>query len=742
MASLIATPSISLSSDTGISATDKITKNGAITISGLLTGATAQYSTNGGASWVNSFNPVEGYNSVQVRQIDSRGKISAASSALKFTLDRVAAAAPTLTLSQDSGSSAVDKITNQGSLLTSGLESGAKLEYSINGGATWSASFSAVQGLNSVQARQTDVAGNVSAVSSLSFTLDTVVAAPALKLANDTGISGIDKLTSNAALNIVGVEAGAALQYSTDGGAHWSSSFTAREGDNAVQVRQIDAAGNVSASSASLVFTHDTYAATPTLSLSADSGASATDKVTNNTNLSVAAWEARAWLEYSTDGGVNWTSTFKAVEGVNSVQARQTDAAGNVSAASASFVFTRDTVAATPTLSLAADSGASSTDKITNNGKLSVAGGENGAEILFTTDGGLNWASIFTAVEGANSVQTKQIDAAGNVSATSSALVFTFDTKAPLAPTLALTTDSGSSNTDYLTNVAALTVNGVEYGNKLEYSTDNGAHWLSSFTAAEGNNTVQVRQIDTAGNVSSASAALSFTLDTVAPATVLNQISFSNDTGLSQTDFITQTAAQSISAALSEGLAAGDVVQASLEWNYFAYINDTNFYDPASYWTDISANVNGTALKWNGVSLLDSSTMQIRVTDLAGNFSGPALADYRVDTTAPSAIVNSATITVGENITGFQSTEAGVAFLVNNAMTVTDLASLNGFVASGMASELPMLCPVLPNSYSSSGINPGSYHLFTVDIAGNVSAASAGEVTIVGLTPQIFAAFV
>src|SRR5260370_3117963 len=47
-------------------------------------------------------------------------------------------------------------------------------------------------------------------------------------------------------------------------------------------------------------------------------------------------------------------------------------------------------------------------------------------------------------------------------------------------------------------NVGTLAVSGVESGAAVQYSIDNGVHWSSSFTAAEGANTVQVRQTDVA----------------------------------------------------------------------------------------------------------------------------------------------------------------------------------------------------------------------------------------------------
>src|SRR5207245_3157288 len=99
-----------------------------------------------------------------------------------------------------------------------------------------------------------------------SFTHDTTApAAPTVVLTSDTGSSSSDKITSNGALSVTGVESGASVQYSTNGGATWTSSFTAVEGANTVQVRQVDVAGNPTATPTSFSFTLDTTIATPTV---------------------------------------------------------------------------------------------------------------------------------------------------------------------------------------------------------------------------------------------------------------------------------------------------------------------------------------------------------------------------------------------------------------------------------------------------------------------------------------------
>src|SRR5439155_656419 len=101
-------------------------------------------------------------------------------------------------------------------------------------------------------------------------------------------------------------------------------------------------------------------------------------------------------------------------------------------------------------------------------------------------------------------------DTAGNTA--SASLSFTLDTTIA-TPTVVLSNDSGSSNSDNLTNDAALTVSPVAADVTRLYSVDGGPA-AASYTApsGDGSHTVVVTDTDTAGNT--ASASLSFTLDT------------------------------------------------------------------------------------------------------------------------------------------------------------------------------------------------------------------------------------
>ncbi|WP_232459394.1 beta strand repeat-containing protein, partial [Burkholderia ubonensis] len=588
-----AAPGVALTTDSGSSAVDHVTNVGTLNLSGVETGATVEYSTDGGHTWSTSFSATEGLNDVQVRQTDIAGNTSAATS-FSFTLD-TSAAAPGVALTTDSGSSAVDHVTNVGTLNLSGVETGATVEYSTDGGHTWSTSFSATEGLNDVQLRQTDIAGNTSAATSFSFTLDTSAAAPGVTLTTDSGSSAVDHVTNVGTLNLSGVETGATVEYSTDGGHTWSTSFSATEGLNDVQVRQTDIAGNTS-DPTSFSFTLDTSAAAPGVALTTDSGSSASDHITNVGTLNLSGVETGATVEYSTDGGHTWSTSFSATEGLNDVQVRQTDIAGNTSDPT-SFSFTLDTSAAVPGVALTTDSGSSTSDHVTNVGTLNVTGIETGATVQYSVDNGAHWSTSFSAVEGVNNVQVRQIDVAGNTSP-ATAFSFTLDTSAA-APGVALTTDSGSSASDHITNVGTLNLSGVETGATVEYSTDGGHTWSTSFIATEGLNDVQVRQTDIAGNTSDPTS-FSFTLDTSAAAP---GVALTTDSGSSASDHITNVGTLSLT-----GIETGATVQYSV--------------DNGAHWSTSFSAVEGV------------NNVQVRQIDVAGNTSPATAFSFTLDTSA------------------------------------------------------------------------------------------------------------
>ncbi|MBG0758647.1 hypothetical protein BOO22_04395 [Vibrio cidicii] len=417
-------PQVSLDTDSGSLADDFLTNNGDFTVVGTEEGATVEYFVDG--EWTTTApTPIEGENTIIVRQTDAAGNTSG-SSTLTFTLDTTAPDAPQISLDIDSGSLADDFLTNKGDFTVAGTEDGATVEYFVNGEWTTTAP-TPIEGENTIIVRQTDAAGNTSGSSTLTFTLDTTAPdAPQISLDTDSGSLADDFLTNKGDFTVAGTEEGATVEYFVNG--EWTTTApTPVEGENTIIVRQTDAAGNTSGSSA-LTFTLDTTAPdAPQISLDTDSGSLADDFLTNRGDFTVAGTEEGATVEYFVNG--EWTITAPTpVEGENTIIVRQTDAAGNTSGSS-TLTFTLDTTAPdAPQVSLDTDSGSLADDFLTNKGDFTVAGTEDGATVEYFVNG--EWTTTApTPGEGENTIIVRQTDAAGNTSG-SSTLTFTLDTTA------------------------------------------------------------------------------------------------------------------------------------------------------------------------------------------------------------------------------------------------------------------------------------------------------------------------
>ncbi|WP_139299306.1 Ig-like domain-containing protein, partial [Vibrio vulnificus] len=315
-------PQISLDTDSGSLADDFLTNKGDFTVAGTEEGATVEYFVNG--EWTTTApTPVEGDNTIIVRQTDAAGNTSG-SSTLTFTLDTTAPDAPQISLDTDSGSLADDFLTNKGDFTVAGTEEGATV-------------------------------------------LDT-----------DSGSLADDFLTNKGDFTVAGTEEGATVEYFVNG--EWTTTApTPLEGDNTIIVRQTDAAGNTSGSS-TLTFTLDSTAPdAPQISLDTDSGSLADDFLTNKGDFTVAGTEEGATVEYFVNG--DWTTTAPTpVEGENTIIVRQTDAAGNTSGSS-TLTFTLDTTAQAGTVSvdpITSDDVITETEK---NQTITVTGSATGGDI-------------------------------------------------------------------------------------------------------------------------------------------------------------------------------------------------------------------------------------------------------------------------------------------------------------------------------------------------------------------------
>ncbi|NDG99237.1 MAG: hypothetical protein EBY11_15025, partial [Proteobacteria bacterium] len=315
--------------------------------------------------------------------------------------------------------------------------------------------------------------------------------------------------------------------------------------------------------------TNDT---TPTITGVAEKGASVTlyDGATGTVVLgTVVVSGTNADGAPPTGGTDSYSITSTALaEGVHTLRVVVTDAAGNTS--SATLPVTIDTSTATPTLDLSVGSDTAGTgttgttsDDLTSVTTPVITGtGEAGSLVTISdTFGGSTAALSPTAqvvsdgtwtitlgsalAQGIHSLTVVTVDPANNTSQTSGALAITIDTTsaAPTSldldttsdtagptgttvdnltydttPTITGTAEAGSYVTLYDTGGTTVLGTAVTSGTITQGAAGTTGTWsITSSTLADGIHSLTAKALDGAGNLSSASTALSVTIDATAP---------------------------------------------------------------------------------------------------------------------------------------------------------------------------------------------------------------------------------
>ncbi|PHL26521.1 BapA-related adhesin SiiEA [Escherichia coli] len=522
----------------------------------------------------------------------------------------------------------------------------------------------------------------------------------------DTGLSASDFITSVSPVVVNGsltaaLASNETAQISIDGGTTWTTltvtgttwryndSRTLTDGNYLYQVRVIDAAGNVGATDSQNVVI-DTTAPDPavkTIAISAittDTGLINNDFVTSDTTLAVsgtlgATLSAGEFAQISIDGGTTWQNlsvsglTWSYLDGRTltdgnyNYQVRVIDTAGNIGA-TASQIVTVDTTAplASKTIAIAGisdDTGLSSSDFVTRDTTLTVRGvlgaalGANEFAQISTDNGatwvnvtlaadGLNWSYVDgrTLTNGTTTWQVQVVDLAGNVGATSSQSVL-IDTVNPaqVLTIASISTDTGSSATDFITSDTSLTLTGslgagLASGEVAQISLDGGATWTTlttngtqwtytdSRTLTDGSYVYQVRVLDLAGNTGPV-VSKTVVVDTINPTATPGIVSYTDDVGQRQGTLSSSQATDDttplLNGVLSAPLASGEVV--------YLYRNGLL----------LGAVTMVGALNWtySDSGLVSGAyTYSARVVDLAGNITSSSDFVLTVDTSIPTTL--------------------------------------------------------------------------------------------------------
>ena len=644
------TPDMTSASDTGTSSTDNITSNTTPTFTGTAeAGSTVTlYDTDGttvlgtatatGGNWsITSSALSSGNHTITAKVTDAAGNVSSASAGLTITIDAIAPSAVALSTTSlaetlaTSGSTLATLSATDNSGLTYSLVAGAggtnNGSFTITGTDLKAGGSNLAAGTYDIRVRATDAAGNYT---DQTFTV-TVASGPSVASINRTGASALTNASS--------------VAYTVT----YSESVTGVDASDFV----LTATGTAGGTIASISGSGTTY----TVTVNSLSGDGTLRLDLNNSGTGIVNGGAQAITGGFTSG--------------------QT--------------YTLDTTAPTAPSGLdmtaGSDSGSSNTDNITSVTTPTVSGGgaEAGATVKLydtdgitllgttTADGSGNWSITTSALtDGAHTLKAKVTDAAGNTGAASTALTVTIDTTAPSAPgapDLSTASDSGSSSTDNITSVTTptLTGGGVEAGATVTLYDTNGTtvlgtttadgsgNWsITSSTLTNGAHTLTTKVTDAAGNTSAASAGLTVTVDTAGPSETISSATLSSDTGTSSTDFITNTATQTISGSLSTNIASGETVYVSL--------------DNGNTWVAATVTVGQNSWSLAGQTLTGSGTLKVKVTDVAGNDGSVFSQAYSLDTVAPTAIALNHT-SVTEADTGTSSTIASLSSTDSNAVT-------------------------------------------------------------------------
>ena len=758
------------------------------------TGASQQFTN------PNAYDPnIQEDKTVQVRSTkDGESTVKSVS----FTYDR-AQVLPigSFTAASDTGSSQTDMVTNDTTPTIEGTgEVGAKIEVLLSNGSgspvvttyvdgagNWTATLPTQADVTNqpLSIRATDLAGNTIQLSGKSFTIDTTApAAPVISstISDDTGSSSTDRITNDFLPRLTGTAELGTTVFLYDGptqvgyvgvltSGDWNlMTSVLSEGDHDLIARAVDKAGNVSVDSSPLRVTIDDtppVPSTPDLTAASDTGTSDSDNATmDGTPTFAFTAEAGATLEVDWGAGDGFVSAGTgtgaaqtltapdyASDGSYTVSLRATDTAGN--ATTRTLGVTIDTTAPTVSaldLTAASDTGTSDSDNITSDTTPTIeAQVEAGAQILIDWGDGRGFVtgpvstdgSVATQITqdvpytaaGTYAVEIRAIDTAGNVATRSLAITIVDEPLA--APSItAISDDTGSSTSDHLTNDTTLILGGTSVadatievfldGASVGTTTANGSgSWSFDHTGtvlADGDYvfTATATSAATGGVPSQRSAGFAVQVDGTAPGTPV-VTGISTDTGT-----------------------AGDGVtsDARLEFHGTAEAGAQVevFLDTVSIGTVTVDGAGAWSLDHSGTALADGSyAVTAQARDAAGSLSGLSAGfAVQVDGTAPGTLSITGTPTEDQILTAVPtlSDDGGIGSIsyqwMRNGTTIADAtASTYTLTQADVGTALTLVARYTDESGTLETITSAATATVT-----NLNDTPTGDLTITGISVE------
>ncbi|TMP37167.1 Ig-like domain-containing protein, partial [Pseudoalteromonas rubra] len=410
----------------------------------------------------------------------------------------------------------------------------------------------------------------------------------------------------------------------------------------------------------------------------------------------------------------------------------------------------------TPDLDASSDTGTSDSDNNTNDTTPTFSGtAESGSTVRLYSDqegGGTtvigtgtatggNWQITTSALTAGvtHGITAKATDASSNESAASSSLSVTIDTTAPSAPgtpDLDASSDTGTSNTDNITNdtTATFTGSGPNGGaitliSSIDGTVGTGTATLGTWTITTsaltaGTHTMTARTTDTAGNTADGSG-LSVTVDTsVAAVSITTPI---------EVDGIVNAAEDNDVLIAGSGAESGNSVTVTITDNNSS-VSRTVTADGSGNWT-----LSGSELD---VSSLNNGTLTVSATqtDTAGNTSSAATQSITLDNAAPSAVTITTPIETDGIVNAAEDNDvliAGSGAESGNSVTVT-ITDNNSSVSRTVTADSSGNWTLSGSELDVSGLNNGTLTVSATqaDTAGNTSTAATQTITLDNAAPS------
>ena len=594
-------------------------------------------------------------------------------------------------------------VSANGSDALSGL---ASAQVSVKGGA-WQSNASLTDGTYTVNFRTVDNAGNSSTLLR-TIKLDSTAPTVSPVIPSPDGLNGWF-VTAPVNVSVNGLDTGSGLAsalISVDGST-WQANASLSDGVYTLSFRSTDNAGNT----ATVTRTVKVDASIPSILTSISGTVGNSGWYTSQTTTAISANELSGidHIEYN-QNGTGWQdgSSFVSSEGINKIDIKIYDLAGNV--ASGSLEIKVDTTPPSISTSISGTEGLAGWYISQTRTTISVRDENSDIDRVEYNQNTAGWqeGSSVVSDDGVNTIGIRAYDVAGNMSTDS--LEIKVDTIAP-AVTPVVPSPDGLNNW-FITAPIGVSANGSDSGSGLasaEVSVD-GGKWQSDPSLSDGVYTVDFKSIDIAGNSTTASRTLK--VDTVAP---------SLSTSISGT--------------------AG-----SMGWYVSQTRTTISARDETSGVDRIEYNQNNAGWK-DGTSVVSKdgiNDLDMRAYDLAGNMSSDSLR-VKVDTVKPTSKfatpINGSTNTIVRG---------------NYSLSGSSSDTISGVSAAEISLDGKTWLPLVISSsnkwafdWDTSSWGDGVYTIVvrTTDIAGNTELIESGaHVTLlvnnapphIKLTPEWF----